>query len=521
MTTKESTLRDHLKQHLEMIEVGLQLVDDEFYLKNKFGTSGFIDILAKDSGGHLVVIEIKVSKHSEREAITELFKYLALLKQNMSLKDSEIKLVIISTDWRELLTPFAEFCWNTNYNSSGLLAKIDDDGFPLKLNSIEIPNRSIGRILVPRHWLQVYQDKADRDKRAIEYSNRIHARGIHNFIVLLFYFDYIGDRQYGFYFAQQQEDLGFYKEILRSVLKERFEEILEYTGELSNPDHILHEFADAAIDMISVPADEKEIGCPEKIKGYLEEEMWTIEMINRFGTFARDIRLTDEQIIDDLCGYTGGSHTWYFAVCQHRNKAHIQEIVDSYSACLYYNDIWRRAIRDYIEYFKLKDEDSNLLISIFNTENILETIALGEKYELHSYIPYFTLAIESPSADDVEIFEGFLAISDSVRIDLSVIVAQHFQGHASNIPMYAHLHGIAPINGNIMSDLGLGYSIRYRKVHLGDNVVKGTDPAVRGRTISLLNRSSQDDFAIWMMRNDKAVASVRDIYDTFTVDGRY
>jgi RecB family endonuclease NucS len=109
MAIKESALRDHLMNHLDMIESGLQLVDDEFYLANKIGTSGFIDILAKDTEGKLVVIEIKISKHSEREAITELFKYLALLKQNMSIKDSEMKLIVISTDWRELLTPFAEF----------------------------------------------------------------------------------------------------------------------------------------------------------------------------------------------------------------------------------------------------------------------------------------------------------------------------------------------------------------------------------------------------------------------------
>lgn len=34
---KESDLRDNLKQNLHLIEKGRELVDDEFYLKNKIG----------------------------------------------------------------------------------------------------------------------------------------------------------------------------------------------------------------------------------------------------------------------------------------------------------------------------------------------------------------------------------------------------------------------------------------------------------------------------------------------------
>jgi RecB family endonuclease NucS len=136
MALKETEVRDQLKYRLDLIEPGLQLVDDEFYLRNRIGTGGFVDILAKDSAGRLVVIELKVSKHSERDAITELFKYLALLKVNTAIKDSEIRLLVISTDWRELRVPFAEFHWNTAYNSTGLLLETDPNGHPLSLRPV-------------------------------------------------------------------------------------------------------------------------------------------------------------------------------------------------------------------------------------------------------------------------------------------------------------------------------------------------------------------------------------------------
>ena len=441
---------------------------------------------------------------------------LALLKQNMSLKDSEIRLIVISTDWRELKTPFAEFHWNTHYNSVGLLAAIDDTGFPLELRPIELPPKAIGRMLIPRHWIQVYEKKSNRDKRAIEYATLIEKRGIKNFILLFFYFDYCGDRQYGFYFAQQQENLDFYKNILQLISKERFDEVSECTADYTDPDDVLNEFADAATDMISVQADEKEIGHPEKIKGYLENKMWTIESISRFGSIKTDIRLTDEDLVNDLCGYTGGSHTWYFATCKLSNKAHVQEITERYSSCLYNNDIWRRSIRDYIEYFKFKSVDSTLLLSIFNTENILETIALEAKHNTNSYLPYFTLIIECSLSGTIEIFEGWVSVKNRLCTSIEELVAKYFDGDSSNILMYAHLHAVAPINANILSDLGLEYSVKYKKIEFGKTINQGVNPVVRSKTILSVNSTLPEGLTEWMEKNHEIVEKIHHIYKNFS-----
>jgi hypothetical protein len=275
---------------------------------------------------------------------------------------------------------------------------------------------------VPRHWIQVYEHQDDRDQLSAEYSEKIRTRGINNFVLVLFHFDYTGSRQFGFYFAQQRETLEFYQNLVRSVSPERFEEIAEYCEDFSDDD-TLNEFADAAIDMIEVPADEMDIGYPEKITGYLERNYWSIEKIQRFGTFATDVRLSDAEIINELCGYSGGSHTWYFATCQLSNKAHIQEINDNYGFCLYHNDVWRRAIRDYLEYLDTKSQFCTILLSIFNPENILETIALFCKYADTGYIPNFRLVIEDPVAHEYELFEGELVTSGDAPADISAIMS--------------------------------------------------------------------------------------------------
>lgn len=517
MTIKESHLRDYLSQHLTLIENGLILVDDEFYLKNKFGTKGFVDILARDSKNCLVVIEIKISKHSERDAITELFKYLALLKQSMSVKDSEIRLFVISTDWRELIIPFAEFHRNTHFNSTGLYASIEKDIYgeisSLKLNQIDLPNEEIGRMLIPRHWLQIYSKKSNRDELSKEYAEKIKTRGIENFIILRFCFDYFGEQQYGFYFAQQQENLSFYKNILQNLSQRLFDETLEYTSDFSDDDDILYTFADAAIDMIDVLADDKEIGHPEKIKGYLERKLWQIESIDRFGKFKTDIRLKDQEIIHDLCGYTGGSHIWYFATCLVNNKAHIQEIINKYHGCLYHNDIWRRSISDYLSYAQTKAADSSLHLSIFNPENILHTIALMVLEKESSYQPAFTLILDCPSEKTIEIFKGFISIKHETIPNIHQIIQNYFNGDEFCIALYNHLHTIAKINTNIMSDLGLEYSIKYLKIKDGVNTDECINPVVRSRTISSNNKIQKNDLIFWIKHNKKTVDKILDIHN--------
>ena len=105
----EAKIRDWLANNLSFISDDLQLIQKEYHLQNTFGSTGFIDILAKDRYNNSVIIEIKRSNATARQAIHEILKYASLLKQNFKIKDSEIKAIIISTEWRELLVPYSDF----------------------------------------------------------------------------------------------------------------------------------------------------------------------------------------------------------------------------------------------------------------------------------------------------------------------------------------------------------------------------------------------------------------------------
>lgn len=502
MSFNEAVVRSNLAKVLNLIEDGLELIQEEYHLKNNVGTSGFIDILARDKSGHLVVIELKISKQSERDAITELFKYVALLKQTFSIKDSEIRLIVISTDWRELLVPFSEFTWNTSYNSFGYRAKVDFEGFPETIQSVQLLEQNAGRKIVPRHWIQCYEKKSERDIAARVYAQRIMDRGINNFVVLSFTYNYprLNILGYGFYFAQQEESLIFYKKILERADAERYEEICSVTEDYADDEDILNEFADAATDGIFVKADEMEIGHPEKIKGYLQRGDWTVEHIERYGSFQRDSRLGDEQIINDICGFSGGSYTWFTATCKVENKSYLGEIVSRYSKCLYNNDVWRVFIRDAVEYFKTKPDGAVLHLTIFNPENIVESISLYERHADEAYLPKFMCVIETPSANELEFFYGKICVHGVARLNADELGRKYFDGSIANAPMYQHLHAIGEINSGIMTDLGLAPKIGYEIIKNGDSVHCGSNPRFRSKKV-LFDDEPLEDLTVWLARN--------------------
>lgn len=125
----ESDIRDLLVDQLDCLEAGLQYLDKEKYIPSRIATRSFIDILARDSADHLVVIELKRSDSSAREAIHEVLKYVEAVKSHHAVRDDEIRTMIVSTEWTELLLPFSRFCSDTALDIKGFL--LDTEVVPL------------------------------------------------------------------------------------------------------------------------------------------------------------------------------------------------------------------------------------------------------------------------------------------------------------------------------------------------------------------------------------------------------
>jgi RecB family endonuclease NucS len=80
----ERDLRNYLEKNLHSLEPGLKLYQDEEFSGIEFPVGGrFIDILAVDSQGYFVIIELKVSRGYDR-VIGQLMRYMAWVRKHLA-----------------------------------------------------------------------------------------------------------------------------------------------------------------------------------------------------------------------------------------------------------------------------------------------------------------------------------------------------------------------------------------------------------------------------------------------------
>ncbi len=96
------------------------MLQKEQYIPNEYGTKSFIDLYATDEEKRHVLIELKRSDAAARQAIHEVNKYVESVKRHFGAKDSEVHVIIASTEWAELLLPFSRFYADAGFSVEGM-----------------------------------------------------------------------------------------------------------------------------------------------------------------------------------------------------------------------------------------------------------------------------------------------------------------------------------------------------------------------------------------------------------------
>lgn len=100
----EHDLRDYLAKNLHIIESGLSLFKDEGITGVEFPVGGrYIDILALDSAGGYVVIELKVSKGYDR-VVGQLLRYMSWIKKHHAESGQKVRGIIVAKEISEDLS---------------------------------------------------------------------------------------------------------------------------------------------------------------------------------------------------------------------------------------------------------------------------------------------------------------------------------------------------------------------------------------------------------------------------------
>lgn len=183
---KESALRDLIAKDICKLKKGLTLLQKEQYIPNKHGTKGFIDLYAKDEDNRHVLIELKRSAAASRQALHEVSKYIEGVKQYLGAKDSEIVVIIASTDWAELLVPFSYFAEKASVHVEGVEIILDESGDQFNCKEKVPLAVEQGRYFAPWHNLYLYRTRELLDAGMESIKISYACKGISDYVIVSF-----------------------------------------------------------------------------------------------------------------------------------------------------------------------------------------------------------------------------------------------------------------------------------------------------------------------------------------------
>ncbi|REH00984.1 endonuclease NucS domain-containing protein [Flavobacterium aquicola] len=406
----EATIRDYLAGQLDFIESGLTLLEKEHFLPNVSGSNGFVDILAKDRFNNFVVIEIKRSQQASRQTLQELFKYISLLKQNYHARDSEIRCIIVSTHWSELLLPFSECHHQTTLDIKGIKLTTDNSFRPIA-KEIIVPLKitQLTGQFSPVYWLDLFSSPDKRDVAVAIIQEQCKAFGLENFVVVSMDANLEKDGimyMYATCFAFQSQSIPKYLELLQGnedldMEAEEFESLEEYRDYLEN----IIQCAVLKEDY----ADSGEIGYPSKFEAELAQTNWTISHISKFGIYADDPRSSDEQLISELKGLDGNNQIKYFNICESTHKDRLTEIKEKCQTATLNNTDWQKHIQHIFEHLQNLNSPFRIIIHIYSPQSVFDSIVRTALGLPDDYLPMYLICADLLEKEELLVFNGQLA----------------------------------------------------------------------------------------------------------------
>lgn len=435
----ESTIRDYLASNIAFISPDLRVIKTEFHLTPPHGTArGYIDILCIDSQSNRVIIEIKRSEQTARQTFTEVFKYTGLLKQNLRVRDGEIRIIIISTVWKGLIIPFSEFCNASRYIVEGFKIDLNEDNIPVN-KKIMIPVENVmRRNISATHLIYLYRNKEKREKAIPLIKNQMKDIGLVDFILVKQSNEIMKKHirnHYAIYVAFQRYQEEYYRELL-----EQTNQLDEYEGNKYSEDEDKEIFLRDIEQLILCNLnfnfyDEFELGNPEKFLTETKDNGWKIDQIIKEGFLNNDPGLSDEMIQKELQGLTGESITHYYNYASSKSKARVDEIHKSSLKYLKSLPIWKNHLDCAFQQAKQKNGKYDITIAIYTpSESILYTlfkiyncIELGSNSPLH-FLPIYIFQVCYPEENKTITYQGQIKWNHS-NISYNDFVNKVFKGN--------------------------------------------------------------------------------------------
>lgn len=461
----EANIRDFLAENLSFIESGLTFRKKEFSLNNDLGAGGRVDILARDQFGIFVIIEIKKSGKTARQALHELQKYIALFRTNHGLAADKCRCILISTDWHELLVPFSEFSRAVDYQIDGYKLILDESGIPTSKEAIQLAPEGEERFLFHLHNVLLFCESQRRDFASGLLREILSELGVEEYYS--FTMDYEGSSEnVMFPFAQCL--------VLYRLNREEEKEIKKTLNALQNDEEEeLHNEESSEEELSSRPAleeeilcevnrrflglcDDVEVGVPTSLAAALSSR-WAVGSIYRNTRSSSRLPITDEEILKELTSFDAGNSSVFELVTTPRIEAAWEAACKKLKCFLQHNDFWDIGSELFLKKIGSMSKTATVSIRIYDHCGILFWL-----YNLYcrrvSYLPTLEIVAQVPEENRVFTLRGFLEWDEETFPNIESILQgeDFFQFHTREKLFYKE----EPVHNLVaMYKHGISYSL--------------------------------------------------------------
>ncbi|MFE9673397.1 endonuclease NucS domain-containing protein [Streptomyces sp. NPDC006259] len=446
MSTKQTELaiQNALADRLGVIEPGMKLIKENYHLQNSAGTRGFVDILARDRHGIFVPIEVKKSDNTAREAIHEVLKYCELLRRERGMRVDQVRAVIASTDWKELIVPFSEISRSSVYPITGVKIDVGTD-FPASMavepvTPLPVPNErdlSVAAIRIS------VENRSDADEKWDSLTRSLVKVGIEDLIGVLA--------------VRPHDGTGILHVALgvADANDPRLPAPDEDEG-LEEPELHAAEYRAACAAGFEHP--EAEVTVPEKLTRYMQTNSLEVAHVYRRGSFEEWRDLIDDSEAATMAQHAAGwnqvllrsSANTSHSLAWGRFRARVDYVLEG-------NPDWTQVLRLWLDEVEHQGKSLDVLLQAYNPADFLASLIHGYGGDLRSLIPEISGAVDAPRGDG-KLIHGLLTWDGRPIKDLWQAIHVAYPTVA-DWGMARAVGGVYETDMDLLRSLGLRYSL--------------------------------------------------------------
>lgn len=399
MTAKENDIRDKLAERLELVESGLRHVANNYHVKSDSGADGYLDILARDSTGAFVVIELKKSTSTSRQALHEVGKYIDLLCRDKGLSSDQVRAMIVSTEWHELLVPFSYYVHQSDFDLQGYELLLASDGLtPEVVKAVPVLPKGQARMLTASQRRIDSENVEDLRQAWDGVKARLVDLGVADHVAL-----HLGHE------SGSKKIVIALGTITSDIARRPMNDVLLGQDALEQVD--LDALPTEELVLLGMEYEGQPLGVcyPEKVGSLVNAHEWTVDSIERAGVFEDADLFPDEDILDACQGWSGGlSDVHYAGRAKLTNKAQWQSFRAGIATVIADSVGWVAPTRLWLDELEVANPAWDISVTAYDQHDLLQSLLHGYRDERWpELVPWLTVAIEALDGTSYGLF-GYL-----------------------------------------------------------------------------------------------------------------